>query len=204
LLSCTNGETIEIIVPEGPIPAAYYKIFAQTSDLISQHAPDVVVHVGLDVDSGPGVFKVERSAPREGYHDIPDIDRKVFTRTENKKVFGKAPASLVTTLDIDAAAEAWATACSSLALSKASSTSKAKGKGKSESRQPVDVRLSDDVGPYVCGFQYYVSMLEMEKRTKCRDVVFFHVPNLAAAEEVKVGVSVTEELIMALVEARRQ
>jgi pyroglutamyl-peptidase len=203
-LSAANGETIEIIVPNEPIPAAYHKIFTRTSELITQHAPDVVVHMGLDVDSGPGVFKVERGAPREGYHNIPDIDRKVFTRAENKKTFGKAPASLVTTLDIDAAAEIWRSACSSLTFPKDLAISKAKGKGKSQSKQPVDVTLSDDVGTYVCGFQYYTSMLQTEKRTNGRDVVFFHVPNLATTEEVKVGASVTEELIKVLVEARRQ
>ena len=42
-----------------------------------------------------------------GYHDIPDVERKVLTRAENKKLFGKGPASLVTTLDLDTAVEAY-------------------------------------------------------------------------------------------------
>jgi pyroglutamyl-peptidase len=198
-LTRMDGETIDIIVPEDATPAAYHKILAQTTHLIEQHAPNFVVHMGLDVDSGPGVFKIERSALKEGYHDIPDIDRKVFTRAENKKIFAKSPASLVTTLDIDAAAATWQAGCSSFQLPKASEFSKAKDKGKNESKQAVDVRLSDDVGTYVCGFQYYVSMLETQKRSGRRDVIFFHVPRLEGEPQVKVGVKVTEELIKALV-----
>jgi pyroglutamyl-peptidase len=201
-LSRVEGETIDIIVPEDATPAAYHRILAQTTQLMAQHEPDLVVHMGLDVDSGPGVFKIERSALKEGYHDIPDIDRKVFTRAENKKIFAKSPASLVTTLDIDTAAATWKDACSSLHLPKASKFSLAKGKSKDESRQALDVRLSDDVGTYVCGFQYYVSMLETQKRSSQRDVVFFHVPKLEGETQVKVGVEVAEELIKALVEVQ--
>lgn len=189
---------ISIVVPPEPTPAAYHKILTQISELIEQHAPDLIVHIGLDVDSGPGVFKLERSAPKEGYHDIPDIDRKVFTRAENKKTFGKAPASLVTTLNIDSAAEAWKIACSGLTLLKGGA-SKVKGKSKNDGSQMVDLRLSDDVGTYVCGFQYYVSMLATQKRTEGRNTVFLHVPKLETEKEVKVGVKVAEELIMALV-----
>jgi pyroglutamyl-peptidase len=198
--SSLPDHNISIVVPPEPTPAAYHKILTQVSDLIERHAPDLIVHLGLDVDSGPGVFKVERSAPKEGYHDIPDIDRRVFTRAENKKTFGKAPTSLITTLDIDAAAEAWRAACSNLTLFKGG-TSKAKGKSKNDGRQMVDVRLNDDVGTYVCGFQYYVSMLEMQRRTEGRNVVFLHVPKLETETEteVKVGVRVAEELIKALV-----
>jgi pyroglutamyl-peptidase len=199
-----GGETIHIIVPVEPTPAAYHKIYTQTSQLIEQHAPDLIVHMGLDVDSGTGVFKVERSALKEGYHDIPDIDRKVFTRAENKKTFAKSPASLVTTLDIDSAAGMWQAACSSIQIPTASESPKAKGKTKGEARQRVDVRTSDDVGTYVCGFQYYVSMLETQKRSGRRDVVFYHVPRLESEMQVNIGVKVTEELIRALVEVKGQ
>ncbi|KAI4942717.1 hypothetical protein J4E91_009886 [Alternaria rosae] len=182
---------IAITVPTEPIPAAYHKILAQVPTLIQEYVPDLVIHMGLDVDSGAGVYKIERSALKDGYHDIPDTERRVFTRADNKKTFAKASPSLATTIDIDAAAEMWRGACSSLGVPKA--------KGKGKVRQAVDVRLSDDVGSYVCGFNYYISLLEMQKRTGKRDVVFFHVPKLEAEEEIRTSVRVTEELIRALV-----
>lgn len=197
-----DGESIAIIVPPEATPAAYHKILAQITQLIEHHAPDMIVHMGLDVDSGPGVFKVERSAPKEGYHDIPDMDRKVFTRVENKKIFGKAPACLATSLNIESAAESWQAACSSITLPASVAASKSKGKSKGGTKQPVDVRLSDDVGTYVCGFQYYSSLLQMQKNTGSRDLVFFHVPKLEGEEEIRVGIRVTEELLKALVASR--
>lgn len=154
--------------------------------------------MGLDVDSGPGVFKIERSAPREGYHDIPDIDRKVFTRAENKKVFGKADLSLVTDVNIEATRASWEQACLGMSLPKANMGKK---NDKSKGKQVVSVQLSDDVGTYVCGFQYYASMLEMQKKGRKRRVIFCHVPRLETLEEVKIGVKITEELVRSLVDA---
>ena len=201
----SNGETITIIVPAEPIPAAYHKILAQVPVLIQEHAPDLVVHMGLDVGSGPGVFKLERSALRDGYHDIPDIEKRVFTRADNKKLFGKASSSLTTTLDIDAAAGILQEACFSLSLSTpAAAPENVKVKGKGRSRKAIEVRLSDDVGSYVCGFNYYISLLEMQKRTSKRDDVFFHVPQLESKEDIQTGVKVTEELVRALVVVRKQ
>jgi pyroglutamyl-peptidase len=189
-------------VPPEPTPAAYHKILVHTSKLIEQFPPDLVIHMGLDVGSDPGVFKLERSAPKEGYHDIPDIDRKVFTRAENKKMFAKAPASLVTTLDVESAAEIWKAACSSLNLPSAMTQWKEKGVTVFKNKQVVDVRLSDDVGTYVCGFQYYASMLEAGKRTGKRDVVFLHMPKLETKDEERLGIRVVTELIKALVAVR--
>ena len=125
-----------------------------------------------------------------------------MTRAENKKIFGKSPASLVTTLDLEAAVEAWQDACQSLSLPKPgapTAKAKTKSKGKSGDKQPLDLQQSDNVGTYVCGLNYYISMLEMQKRTKKQNVVFFHVPKLDSEEELQVGVRVTEELIKALV-----
>ena len=120
--------------------------------------------------STAGVFEIERSALRHGCHDIPDIEKRVFTRADNKRTFAKASSSLATTINIDTAAEMWREACSSIGLRKT--------KGKEKSRQAVDLRLSDDVSSYVCGINYYNSLLEMQKRTGRRDVVFFHVLSL--------------------------
>lgn len=192
-----NGTTIKIIVPDSSIPAAYHRIFAQTTDLIEQHNPQICVHIGLAVDRD--FFAVENSAPKEGYHDVPDIDRRVFTRAENKKTFGKSADSLSTSLDLESAASAWQDACSHMSMpTKEAEGSKGKVKGK-QAKRMVDVRLSDDVGTYVCGFMYYASMLEMQKRTAKRDVVFLHVPRLKGSEEMGIGVDVARELISSLV-----
>lgn len=45
-------------------------------------------------------------------------------------------------------------------------------------KQAVDVRLSDDPTSYTCGYQYYMSMLQAEKKTGKRDVVHLSVPRL--------------------------
>lgn len=157
--------------------------------------------MGLAVDRD--YFAVEQSALREGYHDIPDVDRKVITRVENKKLFGKTPGSLGTSLDLETAVSAWQSACGRSSLpSKEQAASKGKGGGKSKGeKRKVDVRLSDDVGTYVCGLIHCSSLVEMQKRTGRRDVVFSHVPPLDGKGEVDVGVEVTKELVVALVDA---
>ncbi|KAF2029613.1 MFS general substrate transporter [Setomelanomma holmii] len=161
-----------LIVPAAATPAAYHKILAQLPQIIEQHKPDLIVHKGLDADSGTSVFKVERQAPKEGYHEFPNIDRKVFTRGENKTTFADHE----------------------------DHSTKMKNKGKTQGGHPVDVQISDDVGTYVCGFQYYASMINVQKRTGKRNVAFFHVPLLETEQDIAVGVKVAEELIRALVE----
>jgi len=145
-------------------------------------------------------YAIEQSAMKDGYHDIPGQDRRVFTRAENKKVFGKAASSLSTSLDLATTVSLWQNACSKIGL-KEKGTAKAKEKGKVN--KVVDVRMSDDVGTFVCGFIYYVSLLEMQRRTGRRDVVFLHVPMLRGEEEVGVGVEVLKALVAALVEGWR-
>lgn len=192
-----NGELIQIIVPTKPMQAAYHDIKEQVTALIELHTPDIVVHMGLELDSRRGVFKVERSAPREGYHEFPDIRRKVFTRAENKKAFAKSPASLSTTLDIDAADEMWQASCASITLAKAAS--KNAKSNKSSDMQNVLVQLSDNVGTYVCGFCYYIALLHMQSLTGRRHAVFLHVPPLETEADILVGVRVTQEVVRALV-----
>jgi pyroglutamyl-peptidase len=187
----SNDANIKLIVPDTYMPAAYHKIHIQTTALIEQHNPDLIVHIGLAVDRS--YFAVEQSAAKEGYHDIPDVDRRVFTRAKNKRVFGKAAEVLGSSLDLESAVGVWREACKRMAPK-----ARAKGKPRKEGGLDVDVRLSDDVGTFVCGFAYYVGLLEMQRRRGRRDVVFLHVPMLVG-EEVGVGVEVTEELIKAFV-----
>ncbi|KAF2683012.1 peptidase C15, pyroglutamyl peptidase I-like protein [Lentithecium fluviatile CBS 122367] len=195
-LPSSNNRTINLIVPESYIPAVYHVILAETPSLIAKHDPHIVLHVGLALDRS--YFAVEKSAPREGYHDIPDQNRRVFTRAENKKVFGKAPGELATGFELEGVVEAWRDECASIGAT-AKGKSKSKVKAKEKEIGMADVRHSDDVGTFVCGFIYYVSLLEMQKKGR-RDVVFLHVPRLECDEEFGVGIEVVEKLIGVLVD----
>ena len=75
-----------------------------------------------------------------------------------------------------------------------------KGKGGAAASKVVDLRATDDVGSFVCGFVYYVGLWEMEKMGKKRNVVFLHCPLLDTEEDVETGVRVVEELVKALVD----
>lgn len=57
--------------------------------------------------STAGVFEIESSALRDGCHVIPDIEKRVFTRADNKRTFAEVSSSLATTINIDAAADIW-------------------------------------------------------------------------------------------------
>jgi len=136
----------------------------------------------MGLDEGRTFFGIERSAAREGYHQNLDIDRKVFTKAEKKKLWGKAPEKLTTSLNLEETQVRW-------------QRSLRGGKGKG--RVDVDVRVSDDVGDFVCGFIYYATLKAMGDR---RDVVFLHVPQLKTEGALETGLEVTTALITAVVE----
>ncbi|KAK6846200.1 peptidase C15- pyroglutamyl peptidase I-like protein [Apiospora arundinis] len=205
-----SGSNITIIAHPEPIPAAYHKIAEVVPKLIAEHDPDIIVHMGLAMDRD--YFAVERSAPKEGYHEIPDIARRVFTRAENKARFGKSAESQVTDIPLEQVVDLWTDSVAQARLrlpdpaSSSGAAGKAQGSGKKgtkatkEALKEVDVRLSDDVGTYVCGFIYYLSLLEMAKRGKKKNTIFFHVPPLGTEEDVETGLKVTESLIQSLVD----
>ncbi|ORY14011.1 hypothetical protein BCR34DRAFT_623511 [Clohesyomyces aquaticus] len=207
-LSSSLPPNTTLIIPPTPLPAAYHKILASTPQLIRTHNPDIVLHIGLANDRD--YFAVETSAQKEGYHDIPDVDRKVFTRAENKKVFGKAAGELKSTLDLEAAVGIWKDRVRDFRLVGKDDNGgvygvrgKGKGKGAAQGRL-VNVRLSDDVGNFVCGFVFYLGLLEMQRSKGRGDAVFLHVPMLEGDEEIGVGVKVVQELIKALVEVWKE
>jgi pyroglutamyl-peptidase len=203
-LTSQRGTPFKVIVPESYIPAAYHKILTATTAMIKEFDPDIVIHMGLAVERD--YFAIEKSALKEGYHEIPDVARKVLTRAENKKTFGKAPGSLATSFDLESVVSEWEDACATISMTGQATggpkASKEKGKvnGK-QAKKTVVVKDSDDVGTYVCGLMYYVSLWEMGKRGKGgRDAVFLHVPSLDSEQEVGVGIEVTKKAIEALVE----
>jgi len=123
------------------------------------------------------------------------MDRKVFTKLEGKKAWGKSPARLDSNVDLESVLEKW----------KVEVLGKEKNKkvaGKSEKKTNeavVDLRTSDDVGSYVCGFVYYTSLEWFWKKGKQRSVLFLHVPSLDEEKDIAKGVKVTTALIEAVV-----
>jgi len=139
-----------------------------------------VIHVGLDATRT--CFNLEVGAFRDGYHEIPDVSRKVFTKAETKKEWGKSPARLDSSLDVDD-------------LVKRASSQLGK--------IPVELQVSDDVGNFVCGFIYYTSLEHFSRKNKDaeRPVLFLHVPELKGSKDIEIGEKVTIALIKAIAES---
>jgi pyrrolidone-carboxylate peptidase len=143
--------------------------------LLATHEPDIILHIGLAV--GQSYYSLEKSAPKSGYHQIADETRRVFTKAETKKVWGKLPDSLATTLNLEAVGLEF-------------------NAGLKRRKYAADVRVTDDVGEFVCGFVYFASLAEMARKGGMRPVVFLHVPDM----ETETGAGVVVELVKALVE----
>lgn len=161
---------------------------------------------------------------KTGYEFGRDVDNKVFTKEEQAAAWGNEPTVHATSLDLHATVARWQTLTSNITVPTsdfrtAESNSPADVRLTSELQEflenpPVttdsdfrtqDVRWSDAVGSYLCGFIYYASLVEMAKYrgTTGRDVVFLHVPSLDSDAQVQAGVDVTVALIQSLVETWR-
>jgi pyroglutamyl-peptidase len=70
----------------------------------------------------------------------------------------------------------------------------------------VDLKTSNDVDNYVCGFVYYTSLEYFWNKRERDDtpVVFIYVLPLKEKDDVEKGVEVTVGLIRALAESLRQ
>ncbi|CAH0055832.1 unnamed protein product [Clonostachys solani] len=189
---------VEIIAHPEPTDAVYHKLLEVSPRLIQQHNPTIVLHIGLAVERD--YFAGEQSAPRDGYHEYPDMERKVISKLDVKKIWGKKSAeNISSSFDLESVVEVWKQNLTSR------SDNKARGKREpksSQQHQPPDVRFSDDVGTWVCGLVYYSSLVEFSKGSGGqRNVVFLHVPPLAGDSELEMGKEVVLCLIMALVES---
>ncbi|KAF2670286.1 peptidase C15, pyroglutamyl peptidase I-like protein [Microthyrium microscopicum] len=167
---------IEIVTQQEPLNAAYHDIAATIPTLIEQHNPDVVILVGCAMERT--YFAVEKGAFRDGYHQFPDVARKVITKAESKKLWSKSPDRLDSGIDIESVVAGW----------------------KSKVGKAVDVRGSNDVGEYVCGFAYYVGLEHEWKLGKPRNVLFYHVPPLDEHGKTDKGNEVTIGLIKTVAE----
>lgn len=107
-------------------------------------------------------------------------------------MWGKDPPRLDSTIDVEDVVAKWRSNLSADA---------GKSKGKIV---PVDVRASNDVGNYVCGFVYYASLEWLWKRNGPpgeRKVLFLHVPKLEGKADIEKGRDVTIALIKAVIES---
>jgi pyrrolidone-carboxylate peptidase len=170
-----NGVSIQIITPPEALKASYHYLYDVVPKLLGQYKPNAVLHLGLAVERD--YFAIEKSADRDGYNQYPDVDRKVFNKTETKKAWGKSPLRLHSAYDVDEILEKW----------------------RAQSKTEVDLRISDDVGTYVCGFVYYTS-LERYWKGIGSSTLFVHVPPLQDNAGIEKGVKVILELVKVLTE----
>ncbi|TVY67407.1 Pyroglutamyl-peptidase 1-like protein [Lachnellula suecica] len=172
-----KGLTIRIITHATPLKAEYHWLLTTIPPILEENQPDIVLHIGLAVERN--YFAIEKGAPREGYQQYPDVSRKVFTKAEGKKAWGKSPDRLESSIDFEDVVSRW----------------------KKSVQKSVDVRGSDDVGTYVCGFVYYLSLEHFWKRGDGEaKVVFFHAPLLKGEKELMEGKEITIGLIGAIAE----
>jgi pyroglutamyl-peptidase len=129
----------------------------------------MVVHVGLDADRS--YFAIEMGADRDGYHQVPDEARKVFW----KMARGKSPDRLDSSIGIDDVVSR-----------------------RRRLKKGADLRVGDDVGDYVCGFAYYLTLEKFWKAGASRPVLFFHVPP-PSKRDIEEGVEIAIALIQAVV-----
>lgn len=158
---------------------SYAAVLPIVPQLLADNAPDIVLHTGLAL--GQSYYSLEKSAPRNGYHQNPDVSRRVFTKAETKKAWGKLPDSLASTVDLESVGPKWTT-------------------GVKRGKCGADVRVTDDVGEFLCGFVYFATLAEMAKKGVERPVAFLHVPEIGMEKEFEIGARVVVELIKALVE----
>ncbi|KAF2817352.1 peptidase C15, pyroglutamyl peptidase I-like protein, partial [Mytilinidion resinicola] len=178
LLPSNIAPRIRLLIHPEPLKVSYATLLPIAPKLLAEHTPDIVLYIGLAV--GQPYYSLEKSASKSGYHQNPDVTRRVFTKAETKKVWGKLPETLSSTIDLDAVGPKWAT-------------------GVKTRKYGADVRVTDDVGEFVCGFVYFATLAEMAKKGGERPVVFLHVPEMGEGKEFQVGAGVVVEAVKALV-----
>lgn len=168
----------------------------------------------MGVAAGRNYFAVEQTSRKDGYQWARDVDNQVFTVEEQNAIWGQEELVLTTDLDLRSVVANWQNGTSSINWPVDMNEV-----GESAApRRPVDVKMvedvmdtddvrwSDEIGNYLCGFIYYTDLVEMKKhgKNKKRDVAFMHVPSLNTEEELQMGVDVAVELVKAMVQTWRE
>lgn len=213
---------------------AYHPVFNLIPQLYAENDFDLVLHIGVAAGRDYFAVEQSSSQSvnqNYGYQNSPDVDNKYFTVAEQTAAWADQPITIETDLDLPQVVELWQNKTSDIAFpplndapsaaidstgaaierrnARAGSLVEVKGMNDFDYAATLDqaatddVRWSDEVGFYLCGFIYYTGLAEVGK-TRARDLVFMHVPNLLSDEEIAMGVEVTTELINSLVESWRE
>ncbi|RYP59124.1 hypothetical protein DL769_008672 [Monosporascus sp. CRB-8-3] len=228
----TLPNNIEVTIHPQAIPVAYHPVFNLVPQLYAEDDYDIVLHTGLAAGREYFAVEQSSSQSRlagYGYQTTPDVDGEVFSVAEQEAAWAGEPLSLETDLDLIRVVELWKNKTSHITFppfgnddAQDPGTVVTKPWRRARAGGPVevklkndfdyasaledavtdDVRWSDAVGFYLCGFIYYTGLVERSK-TVARDVVFMHVPYLNTEDQYATGVEVTIELINSLVESWR-
>ncbi|RYP49450.1 hypothetical protein DL768_004860 [Monosporascus sp. mg162] len=228
----TLPNNIEVTIHPEAVRVAYHPVFDLVPQLYAEDDYDIVLHTGLDAGRDYFAVEQSSSQSRLagfGYQTARDVDGEVFTVAEQEAAWADQPLSLETDLDLVRVVELWQNKTSDIAFLPLDDDTQDPGTVVPESWRsaraggPVevklendfdfasaledpttdDVRWSDAVGFYLCGFIYYTGLVE-KGRTGARDVVFMHVPYMNTEDQYATGVEVTIELINSLVESWRE
>ncbi|KAF4305491.1 hypothetical protein GTA08_BOTSDO06451 [Botryosphaeria dothidea] len=224
----TTTTRITLTTPSAPLAVAYHPTHAAVPKLLSSARPDLVLHIGLA--AGRAFFAIEKSSAKHGYDRNADVDGRRWTARESDHAWRGAPEHLETGLLFEGVWARWRDACEGLegvVGPGASARDVRRGRGVGtggegmegvpsaagggggvvKGQDVVEVRPSDDVGSYLCGFIYYNSLAwfwerEREKEEEGgveRPVLFLHVPACPEGRDVERGTEITVELIKAMV-----
>ncbi|RYP87383.1 hypothetical protein DL770_004795 [Monosporascus sp. CRB-9-2] len=229
----TLPNNIEVTIHPEAVRVAYHPVFDLVPQLYAEDDYDIVLHTGLAAGREYFAVEQSSSQSRleaSGYQNSPDVDGEVFTVAEQEAAWANEPLSLETDLDLIRVVELWSNRTSHIAFPPLSdgdtqdpATAETEPWRSARVGGPVEVRLendfdyasapedpatddvrwSDAVGFYLCGFIYYTGLVEKGK-TGARDVVFMHVPYMDTEDQYATGVEVTIELINSLVESWRE
>ncbi|KAH7043794.1 hypothetical protein B0J12DRAFT_628920 [Macrophomina phaseolina] len=193
--SAPSTTRISITAHPTPIKVAYAPTHAAVPALLApspdRPTPDLVLHIGLA--AGRSFFAIEKSSAKYGYDRNADVDGLRWAAADSERAWKGVPERLETGLAFDAVWEAWRKGLGGLVGRKQADV--------------VEVRPSDDVGSYLCGFIYFNSLAwfwqrEGEERSDAaveRPVLFLHVPACPEERDVERGRDITIELIKAMV-----
>ena len=224
--STASHPKINLII-HTPVPVSYSHVQSSIPPLLTAQSPDLALHVGLA--GGRKYFALEKTAPRDGYTHA-DVDGRVWDEETSGAVPGQRlptdpsepsdPASTKTPKT--PARDEWP---ERLETSLEYSTLASKAIKKCHDL-PIELRESDDVGSYLCGFIYYATMGWYRRRhsrsplaasnvkllqpkggeTDVQSVqtggpaMFLHVPPCPTSEDVENGTRVVLAVIEAMVE----